>query len=359
MISNMRKTGVVLGCFCPLHKGHLDLIMQAKKENDLCYVIVCGYEGDRGGELLPLSKRYRYVKQTFANDELVKVIYINDTELGIDQSMSKSNWKIWLNEVFRKMGEDAYRYKRIWYVGESNYVMSLGAFGENSKLISRQILPISATMIRNNPLKYWDYIAPEFRKVFSHNILITGTASEGKTTLVKDIARYFALPYSEEMGRNRIVETNKIDSELDFGDFHYNLYEQNKVNAENIDSLSNRGIIISDTDNLVTLMYAKQYALEPDFELNMEDYHALYQVAKQQSKYIKWHKIFVLAPTGTFIDDGVRYLGHSSMESRRAMFNSLIELLEDFGYDYEVLNYGYYENYLRVKEYINEIMVLQ
>lgn len=349
----MKKVGMVLGAFCPLHKGHLDLIMRAKKENDLCYIIVCGYDNDRGGELLPLHKRYRYIKQSFINDDLVKVIYINDTELGIDESMSEENWETWCVAVLGKMNqEDVANYKRVWYVAEKSYVTSLNKLNEETIFVDRNLNKISGTMIRNNPIKYWDYICPEFRKVFSHNILITGTASEGKTNLVRDIARYFALPYSEEMGRLRLENTNKVDSELDFGDFHYNLYEQNKVNAENIDSLSNQGIVISDTDNLVTLMYAKQYAEEPNFELNMEDYHALYQIAKQQSKYIKWHKIFVLAPNGEFIDDGSRYMGHSDMESRMKLFNILTELLEDFGYNYEILNHGYYKNYLRVKEYI-------
>ena len=46
-------------------------------------------------------------------------------------------------------------------------------------------------MIRNNPLKYWDKIAESFKKIYSHNILISGTASEGKSTLVQDLGKYF------------------------------------------------------------------------------------------------------------------------------------------------------------------------
>ena len=353
------KIGMILGCFCPLHQGHLNLIMQAKKQNDLCYIIVCGYENDRGGTLLPLSKRYRYIKEEFKNDPLVKVICVNDTKLGIDESMSDSNWKKWMRAVLDLMENYDMVYDKVWYVGESTYVEPIKkyGFGYNTEviLVNRQTLPISATMIRNNPLKYWNYIAPTFRKIFSHNILITGTASEGKTTLTQDIARYFGLPYSKEMGRLRLEQTTKTDEELDFTDFHFNLYEQNKANAENIDSLSNHGIIISDTDNLVTLMYAKRYAEEKEFLLTDEDYQTLYAITKCESRNIRWSKIFVLAPKGIFVDDGTRCMKHSDMESRIELFNHLISLLDEFGYEYEILNGNYYENFLRVKGYIEEL----
>ena len=76
--------GVVFGSFAPLHQGHLDLIMRAKKENDAgCIVICCGLDGDKGEPLMPHAKRYRYVREFFADDDLVAVYSINDSELGI------------------------------------------------------------------------------------------------------------------------------------------------------------------------------------------------------------------------------------------------------------------------------------
>jgi len=48
------RIGVVFGSFAPLHQGHLDLIMRAKKENDGgALVICCGYDGDKGEPLMP------------------------------------------------------------------------------------------------------------------------------------------------------------------------------------------------------------------------------------------------------------------------------------------------------------------
>ena len=81
------SVGVVFGSFAPLHQGHLDLIMRDKKENDGgCIVIVCGFDGDKGEPLMPHNKRYRYVREFFADDDLVAVYAINDTEIGINNS---------------------------------------------------------------------------------------------------------------------------------------------------------------------------------------------------------------------------------------------------------------------------------
>lgn len=122
-----RKVGVVFGSFAPLHRGHLDLIMRAKKENDGgCIVIVCGYDGDKGEPLMPHSKRYRYVREFFADDDLVAVYAINDTESmrpnypnGWDSWMEEFN-DIWKKAVLPHQGfYNRVDYpERVWYVGD-------------------------------------------------------------------------------------------------------------------------------------------------------------------------------------------------------------------------------------------------
>ena len=362
------KIGITFGGYCPMHQGHLDLIMKAKKENDICFVVVCGYNGEERGESigLTLNRRYSLIKQMFKDDEQIRVLKVNDTELGIDESMSEPNWDIWLNDVQTKILayelEKNSKCKYTWYVGEESYVKSLNKrifdfiIVDGVVYVNRSNNPISATMIRENPIKYWNKIAWPFRQYFSTNILITGTASEGKSTLTRDIATYFGLPYSEEYGRSYMEFYGKDDTDLTVTDFQQFLIEQRKDTQKKIESAGNSGIVISDTDNLVTLMYAKAYVDDPAIDLTEEDYKTLETLAWNIKRGIQWDKIFLLPPKNAFVDDGCRYMKQSTMKERTKNYNILVQLLKDFGWwdKVEVINGNFLENFETVKNYISE-----
>ena len=358
-----------------MHQGHLDLIMRAKKENDICYVIVCGYDNEpRADEIgLTLNRRFTLVKQMFKDDEQIRVLQVNDTKLGIDESMSESNWDIWLNyvqyqiEIWEAKDDALGHFEYTWYVGESTYVDALSRRTydkhapnpgypviDNVVYVERSINPISATMIRENPIKYWNKIAWPFRQFFSTNILITGTASEGKSTLTRDIATYFGLPYSEEYGRTYMEFYGKSDTDLTINDFQEFLIEQRRDTQKKIASSGNCGIVISDTDNLVTLMYAQAYVEDPNIDLTADDYNTLEQLAWNIKRGIQWDKIFLLPPKNTFVDDGCRYMEQSSMEERTKNYNRLVGLLKKFGWwdKVEIIDGDFFENFKTVKKYI-------
>lgn len=370
----MKKVGICFGGYCPMHQGHLDIIMKAKKENDICFVIVCGYDGEERGEEvgLPLRRRVSLVRQLFKDDEQIKVLEINDTELGIDESMSTQNWAIWTGQVWlliEKYLEKNTQNKYTWYVAEKNYKESIeglmSVFNHGTALILNpnyseivlmdRVNPISGTEIRTNPLKHWNKIAWTFRPYFSTNILITGTASEGKSTLTRDIATYFGLPYSEEYGRTYMAERCKTDIDLTINDFREFLIGQLRDTKQKIEGPGNNGIVISDTDNLVTLMYAQAYVEDIHIDLTWEDYKVLESLAKTMQRGITWSKIFLLPPKNTFVDDGSRYMVQSTMEERNKNYVKLVKLLKKFGWwsKVEVLDGDFYQNFARVRDYIN------
>lgn len=355
--------GIVFGSFAPLHQGHLDLIMRAKKENaGGALVIVCGFDGDKGEPLMPHSKRYRYVREFFADDDLVAVYAINDTELGLDRY--PNGWDGWLKgfkEIWSKaidhpiMGHT----KRTWYVGDEVYYNDLLERGEKAVLVDRVAdNPISATMIRQNPLKHWDKITFPFKRIFSTNILITGTASEGKSTLVTDLGKYFNAPHSHEWPRDYMIESCVSDWELDCADFLAFLEGQYNHNKHEINSPGNNGVFFADTDSLVTNMYSQYYSKDPSCVLTEEEYETkIKPVAYEYAKKSRWNKIFCVVPHGMFVDDHARFMAHSGMKERQELFEILKQSLIDVG-DWDkvtILDGNYYENFMEVVNYVREI----
>ena len=144
-----------------MHRGHLDGIMRAKKENDKVFVIVCGYNNEpRAGNInMTLKERTAIVRKIFRNDEIINVLTINDSDLGIDESMSRENWIVWQNKVAELL-YDTIKYKDeiTWYVAEPFYKEMLEKYNilkANVTLIDK-VVTVSGTVIRDTPLKYWN-----------------------------------------------------------------------------------------------------------------------------------------------------------------------------------------------------------
>jgi len=354
------KVGIVFGSFAPLHQGHLDLIMRAKKENEGgCLVIVCGYDGDKGEPLMPHAKRYRYVREFFADDDKVAVYSINDSRLGIAEY--PNGWPVWMDEFENIWYMAATGFDRCWYVGDENYARDLkDMWDENVILVDRKATnPICATMIRQNPIKHWDQIAAPFRRVFSHNILITGTASEGKSTLVQDLGKYFNAPCSYEWARDYMKESCVADWELDGADFMAFLEGQYHLNKQLINSPGNHGVFFADTDSLVTKMYAQMYSEDPHCAITPEEYQRVAAMADELTQKSRWDKIFCLVPKNTFVDDHTRFMHHSDIGSRNELLNKLICHMEYAGLMDRVvfLNGGdYYKNFMTIVDYVKEVM---
>lgn len=355
-----KRVGVVFGSFAPLHQGHLDIIMQAKKENDGgCIVIVCGFNGDKGEPLMPHRKRYRYVREFFADDDLVAVYAINDSEIGADEY--PNGWKKWMEEFNRIYSFAVEAEERTWYVGDECYQEDLKNMWNETAVLANRFdeNPISATKIRQNPIKHWDKITTPFKRVFSTNILICGTASEGKTTLTRDLGKYFNAPYSWEYARDYMKESCVSEWELDEADFMAFLEGQYMLNKRLINSKENHGLFFADTDSMVTRMYAEYYSKDPNLELTEEKFEHIAQTADVITGKCKWDKIYLLYPNGVFVDDHVRYQGHSELEERQALFNILVRNIKAAGlWDKVVLLCGgnYWDNFKKIRDDIRGII---
>ena len=352
------KLGIVFGCYAPMHQGHLELILRAKKECDAgVMIIVCGDDNDRGTLIgLSLKKRYELIKEYFKNDEYVYICMIDESTLQIDEY--PNGWDKWLKEVHRIYQDKYVVNEKIWYVGEPDYKIQLSKRNEQAILVDRNINDISATKIRNNPIKYFNKIVPTFRPHFSYNILITGTASEGKSTLVSDLSKYYFTASSVEYGKENIIKTNNDERYLTVNDYLSFLDNQYLLTKNGINSLGNQGIFFGDTDNLVTLMYAKYYSMDPDFILTIEDAKKIEEAAFKYNFLYKWNKIYLIMPHNKFVLDGVRYEKHAKLEIRYELYNILCDLIKKSGLwdKVEILDGTYYENFKKIVDDTRELI---
>ncbi|MBO6254323.1 MAG: AAA family ATPase, partial [Bacteroidaceae bacterium] len=252
-----------------------------------------------------------------------------------------------------------YNDKITWYLAEPYYKEMLEKYNilKADVTLIEKAVPVSGTLIRENPLKYWKYIVREYRNNLCKNILITGTASEGKTTLVRDISIYFGIDHSEEFGRDDLLAKCKTDTDFTADDFVDFLIGQSVDVCSRVRN-NDQGVFISDTDNLVTLMYAQAYVEDPNVPITKEEYESkVLPTAKSLVGRVKWDKIYLLPPKNKFVDDGSRYMKQSTIDERIANFNRLVGLLKQFGLwdKVEILDGDFKSNFEKVKDYINKL----
>ena len=345
------RVAVVFGTFAPLHQGHIDLIQRAKRQCDRVRVIVSGYKGDRGEEVgLPLQKRFRYIREGFSNDELTQIYKLDETDLP----RYPLGWEPWLKTALETIHYHAEREELIFFVGENAYQEELEARGFEARLQERQF-GISGTLIRENPSKYWKYIAQPFRRQFTKKVLIMGSASNGKTTLAKDLARFYDAPVSLEYAREYQIRNNVRDDELTPKDYYYLLLGQYDQTSKLIDSSANRGLVIADTNSLVTKGYYDYYMEVEGQEASMTDtFDNLFVsiLAKE-----KWDLILFVQPIGSYVNDGFRDMTMADDEIRNSFSNHLDQLRHQYLADIPTAYLGqdYLGNYEEAKRVINTI----
>lgn len=352
---------LVFGVFAPLHRGHLDTILRAKKENQGgALVLVTGKPGDRGEQAgMPHNKRYRYVSEYFKNDPLVSVVLLDET--GIESY--PAGWKPWISAVEHLWAKHTSGSpQRTWYCADPAYGDDLYAeFGEKVVLADRTLIPASGSIIRENPLKYWDYIAPPFRRFYTKNVLVAGAASGGKTTLIEDLAKLYNAPYSYEYARVYQLDANIRDEEYNLLDYQNVLTGQFRVNREAIDSPGNRGLALMDTDTIVTKCYAALAAADPAAALTEEDYATLEPLADSLIAKARWDLILFIPPVSAsnYVNDGFRSQTFNSDDYLTTISNLMLDEMQKAGHGNKIFmldGAGHGERYAQAKQAINRLL---
>jgi HTH-type transcriptional repressor of NAD biosynthesis genes len=309
---NMSKIGVTIGKFYPLHKGHELMIEMAASQLDELIVIVSSSEDildyKNPNHLADLDMRHDIIKKKYAgrNITVLKHIDIIGTPKTVDEHGTATDpvfWEYWLN-IFSILAPDATHFvSSDRYGRKAAELMGIEWFAIDP---DRELIDISATRIRANPLKEWKYISREFRPMFVKKVVVIGAESSGKSTLVKDLGKAWNSPAVPEYGR--IMTEIVGDREWDVEDFHNIVLRQQAMNTHAAME-SETGIIFIDTEAYTTYLYCIEYLnIRSDTLLRMQQ--------------LEQFDLMVLVPNNIpWVDDGSRIQREPA--KRNSFFHSM------------------------------------
>jgi HTH-type transcriptional regulator, transcriptional repressor of NAD biosynthesis genes len=252
----------VFGKFMPFHKGHEAMINFALTKTDFLTVLVCC--SDR--ETMPAETRKAWIEKTFEkNSKLeVKIFNYSEKEFPNTSVSSQEVSKIW-SEKFKNLFPD---YNLVVTSEEyGNYVAAFMKIQHLAFDLPKQLVPISATLIRNDLFTNWQFLPDSVKSSFVIKVAVLGTESTGKTTLAERLAVHFNASLVKEAGRDLIADSNSFA----FDDLSLVAFEHAKHIEKAI--LQHSPLIIMDTDIHVTKSYAK-FIFDETLKVNENIYKA-------------------------------------------------------------------------------------
>lgn len=303
----MYKVGVWVGKVSPPHRGHLNAIIQAGTQCEKLYVVVSHNEKLEkemyaGTDIkhISLKQKARWLSIELANLGHIEVLMLDEQNIPV----YPYGWEQWsfkltdlipghIDAIFG--GEASYKDE-----GYSKY------FPSTKYVIydrDRLRYPISATEIRQNPYKYWDYILGSARPFFAKKVLVVGTESCGKTSLVKMLAKIYNTSWAEECGRfysEKYMGLNEDVFELE--DFYNICLEQ--LELENHALKNANKITFFDTDAVVTQYYCNMYLKVTNDKIN------------QLIEPDRYDKVLFMEPDVKWVADGLRFSGDDNLRKK-------------------------------------------
>ncbi|MEP3891108.1 MAG: AAA family ATPase [Hellea sp.] len=291
------KTGLIVGKFCPLHKGHQYLIETALKACERLVIISYAKPGYLGCET---QKRRDWLEELYP--ETIRLVVDDNWLLDRGTSLFKC-------VPHDDADEETHRYFTAWLchsvLGETaDAIFTSEDYGDGfARAVSeyqrspakhicvdkaRDVVPISGTKIRENPAHNRGYLSDVVFRSFIKKAVFLGGESTGKSSLAEMLAARLGTQYAPEYGRE-IWEQKK--GQLSFEDLLHIAQTQIKREASLLPT--SRDWLFCDTSPLTTLFYSDSMFGKTDPEL-------------EKLSQLTYDVTFLCAPDFEFVQDGTR-----------------------------------------------------
>ena len=239
------KTGLVIGKFLPPHRGHQCLLDFARAYAGRLTVLVCSLKR----EPIPGELRREWVAEMCPGADVIHSADDNPSEPHEHPQF----WDIWTATIRKRLprGPD------VVFSSESYGNELARRLGARHVVVDRvrELVPVSGTAIRQDPVRHWRYLPAPVRPYFIRRVCVMGPESTGKTTLCKRLAAHYGTAWVSEYARGHLDDKAAACEPADLAPI-----VRGQVAAE--DAMARQaeaGVLFCDTDPLMTAMYAKLY----------------------------------------------------------------------------------------------------
>ncbi|GAB3513645.1 AAA family ATPase [Emticicia fontis] len=281
------KKGLVFGKYMPVHEGHLALIEFAKSQCEHIIVSMSFMPNDPIDHTL----RFGWLQKIFEGQPNITVVEkiddFHDESLPIFEAT-----KLWADFIRREFPDIEAFFCSEDYGEPLSFHLDLPCVLFDK---ARLQIPVSATKIRQNPFKYWDFIPYIVRPYYVKKICLFGPESVGKTILSQKLANHYKTVFVPEAARE-ILTSNDIDEDI--------IVKIGKRQTELVKSkteLANK-LLFCDTDLITTQIYSKLYL----------DY--IPEILPALEKEVHYDLYFLLNIDVEWVDDPLRDLGYRREE---------------------------------------------
>lgn len=344
------KVGFIGGKFYPFpHLGHVYAMIRASTMVDELHVIV-SYDTDYEKNVLSKDSKVEHVDYAMRLrwwTQLTKDLPHVHVHAVYEQQTGE--FEDWINGavgIVKAIGKNI----DVVFSSEHSYTpifKKLYPWAEHVVLDSnREAYPISGTKIRDEGvMKNWHMIPKIVQPYFAKKVVVVGTESCGKSTLVKNLANLYNTSYVEEYGRTYYEKLGGCDGITMASDYSEIAFEH-KYHEKMQLQVANKVLFI-DTEATVTRYFLNAY-------LN-QDSKLLREIIEEQD-YDLW--IF-LEPDVKWVDDGTRTFGEQDVrENNNEMLKSMLDL-EYTGKKHIVINGSYQERLEKAVHHINELVEMK
>ena len=300
-LASKYKRGLVVGKFCPLHKGHELLINRAREASE--ELLVVSYTKPEFPGLDP-ARREGWLRAQFPQ---AHIVVLDDARLAAlcaargvpartlphndDDGNDHRHFMGWLCWTVLDLPVDAVFTSEDYGPGfaqvlERHYARAPVAHVSVDQ--ARTLVPVSGTLVRQDPQAHGAFLSPLVRASLVTRVCVLGGESSGKTTLAAALAAHFGCPWVAEYGRELWESQDGIlvyDDLLKIGREQLRREAQAAVQAQRW--------LFCDTSPLTTYFYCVEMFGKAEAELLDLAGHA-------------YDLVVLCAPDFPFIQDGTR-----------------------------------------------------